>query len=316
MVGIGEVAMAYRSDRNYPNMFFGRPGALVTMPYPRDGIDKPFERRLFDFATGTGQHIVSTMLGGSRLFSLSWKALHVDTFRLMEQYWLGAMGRGPWAFIDPSVTNMLMINQSSATNVYADTRQFSINALGALSSNPTAAQIHRTGATRSLRWLWTSAPGATTPTLSFASPYRSWYGFPVAPNLPYIFSGWAKPDGTIDASITLSFRIQWLGADGTQLSEVTSGDIAATAWRQYSAGGAAPSNAAYARPVVIVTGSTVAAGGSLYLDEFQLEQDTVVNNWAPGAGTRAVEILSLLDPVPFNARFRKGVTMTLRDLTT
>jgi hypothetical protein len=76
----------------------------------------------------------------------------------------------------------------------------------------------------------------------------------------------------------------------------------------------APAGAAYVKPVWIVTGSTVAAGGSLYIDEIMLEQDNVVNSWAPGTGVKPVEIVSLMDTVPFNARFRVAPVMTLREV--
>lgn len=302
-----------RSDRNYPNVYFGRPGSLVTLPWPRDGIDKPYERRTFDFATATGNHIVSVMLGGSRIFTLGWKALHLDNYRMLEQYWLGTMGPGPWALIDPSMPNLLMPNQSSTTNLYADARHFSVNQ-GSVSSNGTASQIHRTGATRSLRWLFTSA-GSSFPVLTMTAPYRNWFGFPAMIGLPYRFSAWVKPDGIVDAAMTVSLKLQWLNAAGGLIDELSSGDIPVTAWQQLSVGGVAPALTAYAKPTVVLTGSTVAAGGSLYVDELLLEQDSVINTWAPGAGIRPVEILSLPDNVPFNGRFRKGVTMTVRELS-
>jgi len=45
-----------------------------------------------------------------------------------------------------------------------------------------------------------------------------------------------------------------------------------------------------------------------------LEQDSVVNAWAPGTGIRPVEITDLNDAVPFEARFRQGLTLNLREL--
>lgn len=305
-----------RADRNWPDVYFGRPGSLLKLPYPRGDMDKPFERMTYDFSTATGQHIVSTMVGGSRPYTVSWNALHVDNFALLEQYWVGAMGQGPWAFVDPSVSNMLLPNQASTTNVFGDTRGFTVNSLGALSANVTASQIHRAGATRNLRWLWSSAPGATFPVLTLTPPYRSWYGYPCVVGLPYTFSGYLKPDGVIDTSITVALKLDWYNAAGTQIDETSGGDVVITGWQQLSVTKtAAPAGAVYVKPIAVVTGSTVAAGGSLYLDELLLEQDTVVNTWAPGTGSpRPVEILSLPDTVPFNARFRKGVTMTLREL--
>lgn len=303
-----------RADRNYPDVYFGRPGALVKMPYPRGDMDKGYDAMKYDFVTATGQHIVSTMIGGSRAYTVSWNALHVDNYAKISQYWLGQMGAGPWVFIDPSAPNMLMENQASTTQTFSDNRGFTAN-LGSVNVNTSAAQIHRFGATRNLQWLFSTAPGATTPTLTIGAPYRSWYGIPVVPGLPYMFSGWLKPDGTVDTSITVELKLAWLDAAGATIgSLITSGASAVTAWQQLSVGGVAPVGVAYVRPTVVITGSTVLAGGSLFVDELLLEQDTVVNNWAPGTGTRPVEILSLPDTVPFNARFRKGVTLTLREL--
>lgn len=302
-----------RADRNYPDVYFGRPGSLVKLPYPRGEMDKSFQRQVYDFETATGQHIVSTMVGGSRPYTINWNALHADNHALLEQYWTGMMGQGPWVYIDPSILNMLLPNQASATNLFSDTRNFTAN-LGAISSNTVATHIHRAGATRSLRWLFSSAPGVSTPTITLGAPYRSWFGYPVVPGLDYRFSAWLKPDGVVDTSITAAVKLRWLTPTGTDLTLLTSGDTPVTAWQRLSVGGVAPIGAAYVRPTVVLDGSTVAAGGSLYVDELLLEQDTVVNNWASGTGLRPVEILSLTDTIPFNARFRKGVSMTLREL--
>lgn len=303
-----------RADLNYPSVYLGRPGSLVTLPYPRGDQDRPYERPVADFQTGFGQHIVSSLATGSRLRTVNWNALHVDNYAKVEQFWTGMMGQGPWAYIDPANTNMLLPNQASATNLYGDARTMTVS-LGAISSQALSSFIHRAGATRSLRWLFAAAPGATTPTLSFTAPYRSWYGFPAVPGLSYAFSCWMRPDGTVDTDITASVRINWMDAAGATLSTTSSGDLATgNAWVRRSAVGVAPAGTAYARPTVVVTGSTVLAGASLYLDELLLEQDSVVNDWAPGVGTKAVEILDLSDISPFNARFRQAVTLSLREV--
>jgi hypothetical protein len=83
---------------------------------------------------------------------------------------------------------------------------------------------------------------------------------------------------------------------------------------QHSVIAVAPAGAYYCRPIFVATGSTITVGGSIYIDEPMLEQDTVLNNWAPGTGLRPVEILGLSDSVPFNARFRKGISLVLREL--
>jgi hypothetical protein len=76
----------------------------------------------------------------------------------------------------------------------------------------------------------------------------------------------------------------------------------------------APAGTAYVRPIIVADGTTITTGASLYLDEMLLEQDSAFNSWAPGSGTRPVEILSLTDVIPFDTRFRRAVNMTLQEL--
>lgn len=306
-----------RSLRQWPSVYFGRPGALVTMPWPRGDIDKPYDRQVFDFITGSGQHLISTTAQGSRPYTVTWNALHADNFRAIEQYWAGQMGVGPWAFIDPSMNNMLLPNQAAATNNLMATTGWATSTgaanMGTLLSS--ATQIHRTGATRALRWQF-PVTAATTPILTLSSPYRNWYGFPAVTGLPYSWSFWARPDGVVDTSITLAAKIQWLDSTGVQIgADVSGGDIVmSSGFVQLSVTGTAPSNTAYIKPILVATGSTITVGGSIYADEFLLEQDSVVNTWAPGTGLRPVEILGLPETTPFDARWRTGLALTLREL--
>lgn len=307
-----------RSERQVPSVYFGRPGSLVTMPWPRGDQDQNYEKQTFDFLTGSGQHAVSSLATGSRPFVLNWNALHIDTFALVEQYWIGANGTGPWAYINPALTNMLLPNQAAASGIFNDTRgwgtETSTAAEGALSSNATATNwIHRPGGTRSLRWAFPVA-AATTPRLLLSSPYRSWFGFPVFPALSYAWSFWARPDGVTDTAVTLAPRLRWYGPTGALLLDSTGGTTSVTTWQRLSVIAAAPAGAAYVQPVIEMTGSTMTTLGSVYLDEPLLEQDTVVNAWAAGSGARPVEILNITDRVPFETRMRTTLTMNLREV--
>lgn len=306
-----------RAFRQVPAVYFGRPGATVQLPWPSNGLDRSYQRQSSDFLTGSGQHFVSLMPTGARTYTVHWAALHVDNYRLVDQYWSGQMGVGPWAFIDPSSPNLLLPNQAGACMVYGDTTGFATvtgaTNEGTLFTNITATFLHRTGTRKSLQWQFTTAPIAA-PVLKMSAPYRNWYGIPVVPGLSYAWSGWLRPDGTVDTSITASLRIRWLDSAGAQLSESSGTVTALTTFTQLSVIAAAPAGAAYALPVVVADGTTVTTGGSLYLDELLFEQDTVVNTWAPGTGSRAVEILSLPDTVGFEARMRSGCDMVLQEL--
>lgn len=301
-----------RAERQVPVVYFGRPGSLLALPWPRSDLDKPYDRLTYDFVTGAGQHQVSSLLGGSRSFAVNWTALHLDTFNLLSQFWTGSMGAGPWSFIDPSAPNLLLPNQSGTTQQYNDARHW-LTFNGTLSSNADPVYVHRFGARRSLRWLWDVA-AVTNPILEVTPPYRNWFGTPVVPGLSYAFSAWVRPDNIVDSSITFALRIRWVDAAGAFISEIDGGSTAVTTWTRKSAIGVAPVGAVYAQPIVFVTGSTVTTGASLYFDEALFEQDTVVNDWAPGTGVRPVEILSLGESAPFSSRFRTKTTMVLREL--
>jgi hypothetical protein len=307
-----------RSGRQVPNVYFGRPGSLVTLPWPRGDQDSPYDRLTYDFVTGAGQHAVSSMVYGSRSFTVNWEALHVDNYALIEQYRIGVNGAGPWAYIDPSRPNLLMPNQSAAGGLTNDASQWKTLTgaanEGQLSANSDPTFIHRTRGTRSLRWLF-NVSAATVPVLLFTTPYRNWPGIPAVADLPYSFASWMRADGIVDSSITAGIRLRWLTAAGAEISETSSGNLTVTGtWQRITATGTAPANTAYVEPRYVATGSSITTGASLYIDEPLLEQDSVVNDWAPGTGVRPVEIVGLPETVPFDVRMRTGLSLELREL--
>lgn len=306
-----------RSGRQVPSVYFGRPGALVTLPWPLGDQDSSYDRLTYDFVTGAGQHVISSMLTGSRSYRLNWNALHVDTANLIEQYRIGANGPGPWAYIDPSRPNLLPANVAAATGFMMDASQFVLGtglaSDGVLSSNIDPTYIHRAQGYRSLRWTWPVATSGNV-VLRTASGYRGWYGEPVVPGLPYTFSSWIRTDGVIDSSIQVQLQMQWLNASGSQISVSSNSTATISGWQQISCTATAPAGAAYLSARWVLIGSTVTTGASLYIDEPLLEQDSVVNPWAPGTGLRAVEILSFPERIPFDVRMRTNTTLDLREL--
>lgn len=304
-----------RGFRHQPDVYFGRPGSMVVIPWPRGDIDAPYDRQSFDFLTGSGHHRVSKLAGGSREYSLTWRALHQKTFQLIEQYDRGHMGEGPWAFIDPSRPNLLTAQQSSASVVWKDTRGFTVGGAthGTISSQTDSTFIHRDGATRSIKWFF---PGghAANPVLSLDSPWTEWAGIPVVPSLEYAWSFSVRPDGVVDTSMTFAAKIEWFNSSGVSLGLTSSADTAVTGWTQLSWVGLPPANSAFAKPRVVGVSSSFTVGSSAYLDEFQFEQDSVVNPWAPGTGVNPVEIMSFTETIPFASRMRSAPTLVLREV--
>ncbi|MET0416845.1 MAG: hypothetical protein ABW022_12580 [Actinoplanes sp.] len=287
------------------------------MPWPKGDLERPYERQTYDFLTGAGNHAVSSLSTGSRIYAVNWEVLHADTFARVEQYRTGMNGPGPWAFIDPAAPNLLPANVSAATGLYSNATGFvsAGGSSGTISSNLDPTYIHRVGGYRSIRWRWNVA-AATTPVLGISPGYRSWWGQPVAPALSYAWSSWIRADGVVDSSITTAMKLQWLDAAGVQVGSVaTTGALTVTAsWQRLSVIATAPAGTAYVNPTWEVTGSSVTTNASLYIDEPLLEQDSVVNDWAPGTGIKPVEIVSLGEVAPFAARFRTGTAMALREL--
>lgn len=308
-----------RAFRQVPNVYFGQPGKqLQTLPWPTGGIDKNYERQTFDFLTGSGLHQISSLSVGSRQIDVNWDSLHVDNFNLLAQYRIGTNGPGPFVFIDPSAPNLLPANVSAPTGVTSlPNPDFVLPTAGAgqgsLGQNVLSTYIHRQSGWASLRWIFNSTPDAVA-ILIPAPQFRNWYGHPVVAGLPYAFSSWVTVDGTVETNATVSLRLGWLDKTGAQLSESAGSSTAITTWTQLSVLATAPANAVYVEPRWRLDGTTMAVGGALFIDEAMLEQDTVVNSWAPGSGIRPVEMIALGESVPFEARFRTGVKMSLREL--
>lgn len=308
-----------RSQRQVPNLYFGQPGRLVTLPYPLGGVDRTTERQTYDFLTGSGLHQVSQLVETSRNYQISWNALHQDTFTLLEQFRIGANGPGPFVYIDPSAPNCLPANAAAATGLTSDATDFlTLTNGGTVSSNNDPAFIHRPTGYRSIKWTFPENLGVliANPVLSIRSPYRNWSGIPLRTGLGYTWSSWMRMDGIIDSAATAVMQMEWFDSLGASLGTAVSLPISLTAsWIRASVNLFAPTNAAFVVPKWSVTGSTITQNASIYIDEPLLEQDIVVNDWAPGTGVRPVQILGLTEAVPFEARFRTGVQMTLRELT-
>lgn len=308
--------MALRSTRQVPNVYFGIPGKLVTLPWPASGMDKPYDRQTSDFLTGSGMHQTSTLVLGSRPYEIAWDALHIDNFIKLSQFRIGVNGAGPFVLIDPSSPNLLDANVSAPTAVTGFTSQSFISVSGAngtITHNSNSAFVHRSLGWASLKWAWSVTP-ATTPQLFVQSPSRAWYSYPCVPTLSYAFSSWVTVDGTVETNATVAVKINWLNASGGVISTSAGSATAVTGWTKLSVIGTAPAGAVYMQPFWELTGSTMVSGGALYIDEVMLEQDTVVNDWAPGTGIKPVEILGLSEKVPFDTRFRTNVTLSLREL--
>lgn len=111
-------------------IYFGAPGALITIPQPRGGIQSTRNRPASTFTTASGGARAGKSISGKRKFTLNWQQLWYETFAQIQAYDQGHNGDGPFVIHDPASTNWLTVNQSGATSLTNDTDGFTLAASG------------------------------------------------------------------------------------------------------------------------------------------------------------------------------------------
>lgn len=269
---------------------FGIPGQLVTLPYPRNGVEATRIRPVDVFQLDSGGVRVGKLVGGKRRYQLRWENLDYEMFTRALAYEQGHCGTGPFVLLDPGQRNLLTVNQSGATGETYDTTGFSVAGSGGSLASTTA--VYRRGP-RSLSWIFAySTPTSGTVTLS--TPSSEWTGIPVVSGGSYVFAVQAKGGGS-DAVVGLTARITWYDAAGATVatSAGSNATTSSSAWVQPYVVAVAPTTAVYALPSVSANGSTVTSGSVVYLDEFQLELGAGPTAWRPGTGVLPVSVVSL-----------------------
>jgi hypothetical protein len=295
------------------NIYFGTPGALITLPHPRGGMESTRQRATQTFPLGSGETRTRKGLQGSRQFALAWERLTFDTFETLRAYDQGHMGPGPFAILDPGRRNMLTANQSGSTSLTNDTENFSIAGSGCtIASSATLT----TGVPRSLAWSFNfSSPSSGAAILTLDSPYGGWPGVPVVASRALAFSFLARGGGA-DAIVSYLAEMLWYDATSTLLSTST-GSVVTTssgAWTEGLVTATAPSTAAYVLPRVhYQSGAT--AGSIGYFSSFQLEEGTVRGTWRPGTGVLPVTVVGLREAWPwlYPLEVRDGPALVLRE---
>lgn len=303
-----------RSVRIDPKVYFGTPGNYVELPWPRGGVSAPADRATSDFLTGSGSHRISSLIGVSRAWTLNWLNLHQSSFELINQFYLGMNGVGPWVFIDPSRPNLLTPNQSAATSVWNANNDFT-SFSGTIVSNRTATFIRRQFGTRSIQWKpGIAGSGATT--INLLPQYSLWPGFPVVPGRAYCWQYWGMTDG---GAYGQTAQLRWYNAAGTQIRLDISPSVSSVGWNRLVIGGDplpvyAPPNAAFARPEVALDLATITTASTYYVDMPNFEQSERMNEWAPGTGILPVKITGWTEDLPFDAYFRSAPTLSIREV--
>jgi hypothetical protein len=293
-------------------IYLGRPGSLRKLFDPTGGMVSTLELGSSVFSSGDGGSNVSKALNGPRQFSLNYGALGRANFEYLNAMHLGHMGTGPFVLLDPGRRNLLTANQSSATSLTNDTRDFTVAGTGgSISSDSTLTSI---AFPRCLKWSFaTSTPAAAS--LLLDKPSSVWYGIPVV-SRPYCF--WCLVLGGTGA-INFQLSLKWMGLTGSTLSTSLSSTYTSSTSSWLLAKIAVttpPAGSVWVQPGVAPDVSTIASGESLYFTDLHFnEGDQPDPMWAPGTGVYPVQIVTLPEQYGFaEPGMIVSPTLTLREL--
>lgn len=274
------------------NTFYvGLPGALAVLTSPLVGAPVGRERQVTVLPTLGGGRSVDRGPSGRRQWRFNWIVLDHDTASVLEEFYSGARGRGPFTLIDPFRRNQLTVNQSSATSERADTTGFSIVS-GSGETLTSQSGVYNRGP-YALKW---SLPSASAPSsgLLTLDPPSGLTGFPVPSGEPWTFSAQLRGGGA-DPALSVAAQLVWLRADGSLLTTTagTAVSTAADAWTQVSVSASAPpSGAVYLSPRLQVDLTSVMATAS-GRGGFPLRQG-MANAWGLDRQTRQANASSPL----------------------
>lgn len=293
-------------------LYFGVPGALVTLPQPRGDVETTRSRLTQEFPLGDGSYRARRSLQGSRQFQLAWERIDYATHATLLGYDQGHMGPGPFALLDPGQRNWLTVNQSSSSSLTNDTSNFTIAGSG---SSIASSTLLTQGVPRSVAWSFNySSPASGSSVLSLDPAYAGWAGVPLV-NRSICFSFYLRGGGT-DAVVSFTPQIVWYDT-GLAVLSTTSGSLVTSssgAWQRASVAGTPPANYAYAG-FRVQYNSGASAGSIVYFSQFQAEEGTSPGTWYPGTGVFPVTVVSYNDRWPwmYPTEVRLRPTLTLRE---
>lgn len=278
-------------------VYFGAPGSLVAITWPRGGLAATRIRDTSTFPLGSGGAQVWRMLGGKRIYRLDYSSLDYSTFITLLAYDQGHNGPGPFALVDPGQRNMLTVNQSAATSLTNGADNFTVSGSGGTITSD-AVLYHR--GPRSLKWSFSITNPSNGATLALDAPEASWSGIPVVLRA-HTFSFYARAaagSGPVSLQAKMAYLTSAGGANGSTTGNLTAATSAA--WTQLTVTGTPGASSAFLNCSVVASAGTITSGEAVNLDEFMLNEGSAVDStWSPGTGVMPVQIVSLADVQPF-----------------
>ena len=278
--------------------YLGALGALAALPDPEAGLSLTPERIGLSHQLLSGAKVRDT-IGYSRQWQLSWTAITLAQYGLLEGFYYGATGGGPYYFVDDEQTNLLPLNVSTGTDATGDTTGF-LQVNGAT----IASQVQ--GAT-----LWNTLGGpfpangsrtlVTTVPNAFANnqiPVIVSADVPVVGGVSYTFSVYLRSAST--NVIGAYGQINWRDASLSTITTNSGNTITPAAQIGRSTVTAvSPTTAVSARLQYLITpANTSGSSQFIYTDGWQFEMNSSASTWQPGVAVPLVTVESLSRSTP------------------
>lgn len=95
----------------YP--YLGKPGAMRGLPSANDVVTADASRSETVHTLLSGGTVVERNANAKRTYVLPFQYLEDDDVDLLTSFYEGLFGNGPWVYVDPTVTNVLTLDQSA-----------------------------------------------------------------------------------------------------------------------------------------------------------------------------------------------------------
>lgn len=265
-------------------IYLGRVGNLIALPSVGKGITASLDlpTAIHQIAGTRGGRVVDLVGAAKRTFTFPRDYLTLDELSIFETMALGGYGPGPYVLLEPWRRNLLTANQSTGTDVLADTTGFAANA-GTITSDIVQADQ----GLRSLTWAVTAAnQQVLTGNLTSITGADDTVDIPVLPSTVYS----ARVRDRISTSTgTARLDMRWFTAAEVFISEST-GTATALSTAAFTdlpcLNITSPSNAALLRLKVIDT--VMGAAQTHFLDKWQLQFGATLDPWTIGTGVPRV----------------------------
>lgn len=211
-------------------IYFGRVGALVQLPSPRRGLDATWVRPSSVKTTLGGGQVVQFAPAGRRTWRVEWPVLSYDRYAVLEEWYTGARGPGPFVLLDTARRNHLARNQAAATSAELDASGWSV-ADGSGEAVTSTADAYQRGP-RSLRW---TLPATVLSGVLGLDPPTGLVGVPAPAGQPWSWSGVLSLAG-VAPSVPVTPVLSWRRVDGSEVATTAGTPVVAVpgAWTSYA----------------------------------------------------------------------------------